>query len=184
MQRVLFEGTGQAGTGSRGHTCLAAVKALAQQFVSVRPVEVSHFVLDILALALVVRSHHHLAEDWILHRDAAEAPDVGSRRLIVFVGQTVRVRIVGGLEAEGARVAIHFLQEVLHRLVALQAALVLVKGPARATVSYRLVLLLGLLLLRILVRFEPGRNFKQVLTEMLSQSHGRVIATREHEPVQ
>jgi len=67
------------------------------------------------------------------------------------MAQTVRVGVIGRLKTQGARIPIHFLQEVLHRLITLQTALILIEGAAstRVDASRRILLLVALVILGV-----------------------------------
>ena len=109
VQRVLLKRGREARTSRWCDTSLAPVKALAQQLVRIGPVEVANFVLNVLALALVVSSAHNLAEDRILHHDARETTHVGRRRLVVLVREPVGIRVICRFQAQGSCVPIHLL---------------------------------------------------------------------------
>jgi len=66
------------------------------------------------------------------------------------MAQTVRVGVIGRLKTQGARIPIH-LQEVLHRLITLQTALILIEGTAstRVDASRRILLLVALVILGV-----------------------------------
>jgi hypothetical protein len=151
VEGVFFERGAKAGACRWGHARLTPVEAFAEQLVRVGPVEITNFVLDVLTLALVVSTADDLPENWVLHHDARESAHVRRRRLIVFVAEAVGVGVVRGLEAESTPIPIHFLKEVLHGLVALEATLVLVEGTTRARVdaSRRILLLVALVILGV-----------------------------------
>ena len=109
VQRVLLKRGREAWTSRWRDTSLASVKTLAQQLVRVRPMEVTNFVLNVLALALIVSSAHDLAEDRILHHYAGETAHVGCRRLVVLVREPVGVCVICRFQAQGSCVPIHLL---------------------------------------------------------------------------
>ena len=117
VQAVLLEGCCQTGASRWCDARFAAIEALAEKFVGVRPMVLTGLVLDVFPRALVVGAHDHFANKGVLHSDAGQLADVGGRALIVLVGKSVGVRIVGRLKSKGARVPVHLLQEILHGLV-------------------------------------------------------------------
>ena len=148
--------------------------------------------------------NNDLTHQRILHHDACEFADICRRRLVVLVRESVRIRIVGGLEAERTGIPVHFLKEVLHWLIGLHASLVLgidaadlasdatdvgagVVGAAGygsscVVVQGRCVwcLVLGTCL-AILV---ASCNFEKVLTEVLGESDSSIVTTGKHKTVQ
>jgi len=73
--------------------------------------------LEVFADAVVVLLDDDLTHEWVLHHDAGEFADIGSCRLVILVGESMRVGVVSRLEAESSCVTVHLLQEIFHRLV-------------------------------------------------------------------
>lgn len=189
MQTVLLKRGRQTGTSCGGHSRLAAIKALSEQLVCVRPVEVSNLILDVLALALIMGATDDFPKNRVLHHDARKSSDVGSCRFVIFMGKTVRIGIVGRLEAQSTSIPVHFLQEVLHWLIALQSPLILVERATstRIDTSSWILLLIALLVLRVIralfIVFESSCRLKQILAKVLGQGHSGIITRGQHQSV-
>jgi len=107
--------------------------------------------------------------------------------------EAVGVGVVSGLQAEGSRVSVHLLNEVLDRLVGSHPPLVvllssLLRVAARrlriCIAAGRLLSLLVSLLLLLFIIFVPSCHLEQVLPEMLSKTGRCVVAAGKHQTVQ
>ena len=188
MQWVLLKACRQTRASSWSNTSLATVEAFTEEFVSVGPVKISYFILNVFALALIMRATNDFSEYWVLHHDARQSTDVRRSWLVIFVAQSVRIGVISWLETEGSGIPIQLLKEVFHRLVTLKTTLIFIKGASSSWVyTCCWVLWLGACVIlgvgALLVIFEASSCFKQVLAKMLSERHRSIITRRKHEPV-
>ena len=118
----------------------------------------------------------------------------------------MRVGEVRGLQAESTSIPIHFLNEILHRLVGRDAPLVHI--CLRGIIVFAILVLaicsvgaifalgtngatadawtstLSWLAVVLFIIFVSRRHLEQVLPEVLCQAYTCIVATREHEAVQ
>lgn len=88
--------------------------------------EITWLILDVSTHALIVSAINDFAHQGVLHSDAGQFAHISGCGFVVFVGQTVGVRVVGRFQAKGASVSVHFLKEIFHRLIRLKPTLVVI----------------------------------------------------------
>jgi hypothetical protein len=94
MQTVLLEASSETGAGGGSDSGFETVKSLAEEFVSVGPLELALLVVDVLAPALVALLVDDLPHHGILHGNTSEFTDIIRSGLVVLVRQTMWVRVV------------------------------------------------------------------------------------------